>query len=131
MERLGRFNYQATTPDYFSVIGTRIVRGRAFTREIGPKRHVSRSSANRWRACSGLARIRSVSAFAWVRHRPVHARDRRRRGRGPDSIADTERLVYYICRYEPAPFPRGDRSSCRWLTPTCEDRDAFGARFNR
>jgi predicted permease len=29
--RLGRFTYQVTTPDYFKAMGTRIVRGRAFT----------------------------------------------------------------------------------------------------
>ena len=28
VQRLGRFNYQATTPEYFDVAGTRIVRGR-------------------------------------------------------------------------------------------------------
>jgi putative ABC transport system permease protein len=31
--RLGTFTYQATTPDYFRVMGTRIRRGRAFTAE--------------------------------------------------------------------------------------------------
>src|SRR5207249_4803547 len=31
VERLGRFNYQATTPDYFKTLTTRIVRGRSFT----------------------------------------------------------------------------------------------------
>jgi putative ABC transport system permease protein len=29
--RLGRFNYQVATPEYFGVMGTRILRGRAFT----------------------------------------------------------------------------------------------------
>ena len=33
VERLGIFTYQATTPDYFGVMGTRIVRGRGFTSE--------------------------------------------------------------------------------------------------
>jgi predicted permease len=31
VDRLGRFNFQASDPDYFSVMGTRIVRGRPFT----------------------------------------------------------------------------------------------------
>ncbi len=33
VERLGRFNYQATTPEYFGVMSTRIVHGRAFTND--------------------------------------------------------------------------------------------------
>ncbi|HEY5218549.1 MAG TPA: ADOP family duplicated permease [Gemmatimonadaceae bacterium] len=31
VSRLGRFNFQRSTPDYFNVMGTRIIRGRAFT----------------------------------------------------------------------------------------------------
>jgi putative ABC transport system permease protein len=31
--KLGRFTYQITTPDYFKVMGTRLLRGRAFTSE--------------------------------------------------------------------------------------------------
>jgi predicted permease len=31
VERLGRFNFQVSDPDYFKVMGTRIVRGRPFT----------------------------------------------------------------------------------------------------
>jgi putative ABC transport system permease protein len=31
--RLGRFTYQVTTPEYFDVMGTRILRGRNFTRD--------------------------------------------------------------------------------------------------
>jgi predicted permease len=30
VRRLGRFNYQATSPGYFATVGTRIIRGRAF-----------------------------------------------------------------------------------------------------
>jgi predicted permease len=33
VERLGQFTYQATTPGYFRVMGTRIVRGRGLTEE--------------------------------------------------------------------------------------------------
>src|SRR6202012_5031725 len=33
VQRLGRFNYQATSPDYFKVVRTRIVRGRGLTGE--------------------------------------------------------------------------------------------------
>jgi predicted permease len=35
VQRLGRFNFQSTTPDYFKVVDTRIIRGRAFTRRDG------------------------------------------------------------------------------------------------
>lgn len=31
VDKLGRFTYQSTTPDYFQTFGTRILRGRAFT----------------------------------------------------------------------------------------------------
>src|SRR5262249_28358658 len=31
VQNIGRFNYQATTPAYFDVVQTRIVRGRGFT----------------------------------------------------------------------------------------------------
>ena len=34
--RLGRFTYQTAGPDYFAAMGTRIVRGRAFTEADGP-----------------------------------------------------------------------------------------------
>jgi putative ABC transport system permease protein len=33
VRRLGRFTYQTSTPDYFKVMGTRILRGRPFTAE--------------------------------------------------------------------------------------------------
>ncbi|HEV8358649.1 MAG TPA: ADOP family duplicated permease [Gemmatimonadales bacterium] len=49
VERLGRFNYQVADPDYFAVMGTRILRGRGFTeadREGSPSvAVVSRSMA--------------------------------------------------------------------------------------
>jgi hypothetical protein len=35
VERLGRFNYQVADPDYFAVMGTRILRGRGFTEADG------------------------------------------------------------------------------------------------
>jgi len=35
VERLGRFNFQAADPDYFKVMGTRIVKGRPFTEQDG------------------------------------------------------------------------------------------------
>ncbi len=36
VERLGRFNFQVTTPGYFDVMRTRILRGRAFDSRDGP-----------------------------------------------------------------------------------------------
>lgn len=36
VSRLGQFNYQTSTPDIFKVMGTRILRGRAFTTDDGP-----------------------------------------------------------------------------------------------
>lgn len=42
VQRLGRFNYQATTPDYFNVLQTHIIRGRGFTAiERGSLGHVA------------------------------------------------------------------------------------------
>ena len=35
VDRLGRFNFQITTPDYFKVLRTRIIRGRGFTERDG------------------------------------------------------------------------------------------------
>jgi predicted permease len=47
VRRLGRFAYQATTPDYFNTMGTRILRGRAFSEadRVGAPRVVVVSEA--------------------------------------------------------------------------------------
>ncbi len=62
VERLGRFNYQVADPDYFKVMGTRILKGRGFTAQDGeaaPKVALVSESMAR----SGRAGTRSVNAF--------------------------------------------------------------------
>jgi hypothetical protein len=53
VQRLGIFTYQATTPDYFRTMGTRIVRGRGFT------------SADRLGAPDAAVVSKSMAAVLW------------------------------------------------------------------
>jgi len=97
VQRLGRFNYQATTPQYFDVSGTRIVRGRGFTeQERGIAGHVAVVS-------------QSMARVLWPNTEPVGKCFRmdsltepciRVIGVAEDvvqqTIFDNERLIYYI-----------------------------------
>ena len=58
-----RADFRVVTPDFFSTVGTEIVRGRAFT-GTGPRGEPAgrRSSTNRWRGRTSATGIRSGSA---------------------------------------------------------------------
>ena len=110
VQRLGRFNYQATTPDYFDVAGTRIVRGRAFTRDergqSGRVAVVSQAMARvLWRDADPIGQCFRVDADTMPCTRVV--------GVAEDvlqqSIDDAERLLYYIPDEGPPPMRPANR----------------------
>jgi len=110
VSRLGRFNYQATTPDYFDVAGTRIVRGRTFTRQergqAGRVAVVSKSMARTlWPNAEPIGQCFRVDADTMPCTRVV--------GVAEDvlqqSIDDAERLLYYIPDEGPPPMRPGNR----------------------
>ena len=95
--KLGRFNYQATTPDFFDVVATRIVRGRGFTtQEHGPAGYVAVISESMarilWPGLDPIGRCFRMDAPTEPCMRVV--------GVAEDavqySIDDTQRLLYYI-----------------------------------
>jgi putative ABC transport system permease protein len=108
--RLGRFNYQATTPDYFDVVGTRILRGRGFTaQDRGASARVAVISQSMWRAlwpgqdpvgrCFRLdADTMPCTTVIGVAEDAVQY-----------SITDTDRLLYYMPDEQPAPVRPGNR----------------------
>lgn len=103
--RLGRFNYQATTPGYFDVAGTRIVRGRGFTPDdrgaAGRVAVVSQSMARAlWPNSDALGQCFRVDADTMPCTRVI--------GIAEDvvqqTIFDNERLLYYIPDEGPPPM---------------------------
>jgi len=122
VQRLGRFNYQATTPDYFDVAGTRIVRGRAFTRQergqAGRVAVISQSMARTlWPNAEPIGQCFRVDADTMPCTRVV--------GVAEDvlqqSIDDAERLLYYIPDEGPPPMRPGNRI---WIRFAGEDPSA-------
>ena len=100
VERLGRFNFQVADPDYFKVMGTRIVKGRPFTVQDGetaPKvALVSESMAKAlWPGQDPIGQCIRVTFVA----RPAEActtvigiaEDGRQQ-----SITDEQRFMYYL-----------------------------------
>jgi putative ABC transport system permease protein len=94
--RLGRFNYQATTPDYFDVIGTRIVRGRSFTaidRSGEAVAVVSQSMARvLWPNGDALGQCFRIDTASAPCTRVIGVAE----DAAQNNIGDTERLLYYI-----------------------------------
>jgi len=100
VERLGRFNFQVADPDYFTVMGTRIVRGRPFTAQDGeaaPKvALVSESMAQAlWPARDPIGQCIQVSFTATPDRSCISvigvAEDARQQ-----SITDEQRFMYYL-----------------------------------
>jgi predicted permease len=95
--RLGRFNFQATSPEYFDVVGTRIVRGRGLTaadRAGTPLVAVVSASMGRalWQAEGPIGKcIRVGSATAPCTTVVGIAEDVVQ-----NEIGDRERLMYYL-----------------------------------
>lgn len=109
-DRLGRFNYQATTPDYFAVAGTRVIRGRVFTPD-------ERGDAARVAVVS-----QSMARVLWPGVDPIDQCFRLDSATAPcmrvigvaedvaqNSITDAERLMYYIPDQGPPPMRPGNR----------------------
>ena len=117
--RLGRFNFQAATPDYFKVVGTRIVRGRSFTAsDRGPAARVvvvSESMARvLWPGKDAIGQCLRVGADTLPCTRVI--------GIAEDavqySISDNERLMYYVPDEEPPPVRPGRRLFLRMRGPS-------------
>ncbi|HEY6830710.1 MAG TPA: FtsX-like permease family protein, partial [Gemmatimonadaceae bacterium] len=110
VSRLGRFNYQATTPDYFDVAGTRIVRGRTFSRQergqAGRVAVVSQSMARAlWPNAEPIGQCFRVDADTMPCTRVVGVAE----DVVQQSIDDAERLLYYIPDEGPPPMRPGNR----------------------
>jgi putative ABC transport system permease protein len=97
VQRLGRFNYQATTSQYFDVSGTRIVRGRAFT------------DADRDKAGNVAVISQSMARVLWPNVEPLGQCFRIDSATAPctrvigvaedvvqQNMFDSERLIYYV-----------------------------------
>lgn len=110
VERLGRFNFQATTPEYFDVVGTRIVRGRGFTTadrgEAGRVAVVSESMARvLWPSVDPIGQCFRMDAATKPCTRVIGVAE----DAVQQSIQDTERLLYYIPDEGPPPMRPGNR----------------------
>ena len=97
VQRLGRFNYQATTPDYFNAIGTRILRGRTFRpSEVGDAGRVavvSESMARTlWPGKDPLGQCFRVGADTMPCSRVIGVAE----DAVQQNIMDTERLLWYM-----------------------------------
>jgi predicted permease len=110
VERLGRFNYQATTPEYFDVVGTRIVRGRGLTAddrgEAGRVAVVSQSMARAlWPNADPIGQCFRLDARGEPCTRVVGVAE----DVAQNNIADRERLLYYLPDEGPPPMRPGNR----------------------
>jgi predicted permease len=110
VERLGRFNFQATTPEYFDVAGTRIVRGRGFTAdergEAGRVAVISQSMARvLWPSVDALGHCFHIDADTMPCTRVIGVAE----DVVQNSITDNERLLYYMPDEGPPPMRPGNR----------------------
>ena len=110
VQRLGRFNYQATTPGYFKTVGTRIVRGRAF------------DSQDRGEAARVTVVSESMARALWPGQDPLGKCLHVGRESEPcttvigvaenavqNSISDTEQFLYYLLDERPGSERPGNR----------------------
>jgi predicted permease len=96
VQLLGRFNYQATTPDYFKAIGTRILSGRTFLpSEVGDAGRVvvvSQSMARvLWRGKDPVGQCLRILADTMPCTRVIGVAE----DAVQQNITDTERLLWY------------------------------------
>ena len=109
-QRAARFNYQATSPDFFETVGTRILRGRAYTaQDRGDASRVavvSQSMARRlWPNEDPLGRCFKLESDANPCMTVIGvAEDAVQR-----SISDRERLLYYMPDEQPSLISPGRR----------------------
>jgi predicted permease len=127
VERLGRFNYQSTTPGYFETVDTRILRGRALT------------SHDRGDALRVAVVSESMARALWPGRDPIGQCIRVGRGTAPcttvvgvaedavqTNITDTERFTYYLSDEQPPQTP-GNRLFLRMASSDVR-REAEGVR---
>jgi putative ABC transport system permease protein len=104
VEQLGRFNLQVNSPQYFDVMGTRIIRGRAFTERDGPGTPpvavVSNAMARvLWPGKDAIGQCLQVS-WRVEQNVPVPAPCSTVIGIAEDaayqSVTDEQRFVYYL-----------------------------------
>ena len=110
VQRLGRFNYQATTAEYFDVVSTRIVRGRGFTTsDRGPAARVavvSESMARAlWPGRDALGQCFRIEADTMPCTSVIGVAE----DAVQNSIDDSERLLYYMPDEQPPPVRPGNR----------------------
>lgn len=110
VQRLGRFNFQATTPDYFDVVGTRIVHGRGLTSqdrgESGRVAVVSQSMARAlWPGEEPIGQCFRMDADTMPCTRVVGVAE----DVVQQNFSDAERLLYYLPDEGPAPARPGNR----------------------
>ncbi|HEV8217236.1 MAG TPA: ADOP family duplicated permease [Gemmatimonadaceae bacterium] len=110
VQRLGRFNFQATTPDYFDVVGTRIVRGRGLTLqdrgESGRVAVVSQSMARvLWPGKEPIGQCFRIDADTVPCTRVVGVAE----DVVQQNFSDAERLLYYLPDEGPLPMRPGNR----------------------
>jgi putative ABC transport system permease protein len=102
VQRLGRFNYQTTTPDLFKVLGTRIVRGRPLTsadREGAPPVAVVSESMSRvlWPGRDPIGQCLQVGGETAPCTTVVGVAE----DAVQSSITDSERFLYYLSDEQP------------------------------
>ena len=110
VQRLGRFNYQATTPEYFQVVSTRILRGRGFTTEdrgaAARVAVVSESMARAlWPGRDALGQCFRIEADTMPCTTVIGVAE----DAVQNSIEDNERLLYYMPDEQPPPVRPGNR----------------------
>jgi predicted permease len=110
VQRLGRFNFQATTPDYFDVVGTRIVRGRGLTpRDRGESGRVAVVSQSMtrvlWPGADPIGQCFRMDADTMPCTRVVGVAE----DVVQQNFSDAERLLYYIPDEGPPPMRPANR----------------------
>ncbi|MDB4914408.1 MAG: permease, partial [Gemmatimonadetes bacterium] len=111
VQRLGRFVYQATTPDYFAVLGTRIVRGRPFTtwdREDSPPVVVVSESMGRalWPGKDPIGQCLQIGTEGAPCTTVVGIAE----DAVQNSMTESERFMYYLSDEQPMLDPVKKRS---------------------
>ena len=110
VQRIGRFNYQATTPEYFQVVSTRILRGRGFTTDdrgaAARVAVVSESMARAlWPGRDALRQCFRIEADTMPCTTVIGVAE----DAVQNSIDDNERLLYYMPDEQPPPVRPGNR----------------------